>query len=117
MEPIGAELERLLAPVIVAARVELEGLARSGGGCRTSFAQIVIRNPDGSVSARCYASAGPICSPGEVIFHADTAAEAFQGAFARLAQKAAESRETAARLEELRRAAGELGYELVKQED
>jgi hypothetical protein len=117
MEPIGAELERLLAPAIAAARVELEGLAQAGGGCRASFAQIVIRGADGSVSARCYASAGEITAPGEVIFHADTAAEALQGALDRLAKKAAESRETAARLDALRRAAGELGYELVKQED
>lgn len=117
MEPIGAELERLLAPAVAAAQIDLEALAQAGGGCRTSFAQIVIRGADGSVSARCYASAGEITAPGEVIFHADTAAEAFQGAFDRLAQKAAESRAAAARLDALRRVAGELGYELVKQED
>lgn len=117
MEPIGAELERLLAPVIERAAAELELLAKEGGGCRASFAQIVIRGADGSTSARCYASAGDLCAPGEVIFHADTAGEAFAGALERLRQKAAESREVAARLEELQREAGELGYELVKQQD
>lgn len=116
MQPIGAELERLLAPAIAAAGAELEALAQAGGGCRTSFAQIVIRDTDGT-RTRCYASAGPICSPGEVIFHADTAAEAFAGALERVLQKAVEDRATALRLDELRREAGELGYELVKQSD
>lgn len=115
MEPIGAELERLLAPAIAAAGAELEALAKEAGGCRTSFAQIVIRDADGT-RTRCYATAGDLCAPGEVIFHADTAAEAFAGALERVRQRAAESITTAARLAELRLAAGELGYELVKQD-
>lgn len=117
MTPIGAELERLLAPAIAAAGVELETLAKEAGGCRTSFGTVVTRLPSGELTVRHYATAGGIADPGEVVMYSDIPGITFAGVIQRVREKAALHRETAARLDELRREAGELGYELVKQED
>jgi hypothetical protein len=94
--------------VTAKAHAALTELAQAAGGQRTTFGATVIRQADGTFGTRFFASVGEAYDPAEIVWHADTPAEAFAVALERVQQKAAESR-----VEVLRREAAALGFNLT----